>query len=174
MKKIYKLTDYVWEPGCQGGVFDIENHKRLVCKILHNGDIEELKNEYEIAKILRKNGISVPRYIGICKVEKDGRIYYGLIMQKIWDSHLVKENIPVWWVWRTISDTTTPEYIKGTELLAYEISKIEKILLRLEKQWIILKPKWYRGYDFQCLYSWEKDRVYLIDFWEIVLEMIDK
>ena len=66
--KIYEVNEFIGS-GVFGGYFRLNEYPQLGVKILRNNNFKEIKVEFKKGKILRKLGISVPRYIGIIKVK---------------------------------------------------------------------------------------------------------
>lgn len=163
LQERYTLWEQVAEPWCTAAVCLVQETKDLVAKVLLCKATIALEEEYHVAKLLQSHGISVPNFHWISKVKNRSRSYQGLIMDCIDDAILIKKNIPVGWVGRTIWNTLSEEYIRGAELLNVEVEKIESLDLPIAHQ----GPY---GFDWQWLYQKRTDRIFLIDFWEVIYE----
>lgn len=148
-------------------VYEVSWHDSLVCKVLKKisyNELEALQAEYLIWDYLRKNGISTPIYVWIYAViTPDSGKSVGMLMEKAPSgSILIKQNIPVWWEWKWIKNTTSEQYIRGYGVLCEEIKKIQRLPMNF-----IGKGEW--GCDFQWLYDPCGDKIYLIDFGEMIM-----
>jgi hypothetical protein len=168
---VYELGELVGKSGLEASVYRIKGKNKLVAKIFKNNSLSELKKEFEIGKIFQRNGISVPKFIGIFKVKMSNsdEVLNGLVMEVIEDCFLIKNNVNIGDISRQIENTNSSEYILGKKLLEVEIEKFKKLPIKL-----VGKGNW--GLDVQGLYSPLKNKIFLIDFGQMIVKekMIDK
>ena len=157
--KIYDLGKKLVS-GSQSEIFKIIGKEKLIAKIYKENFKENAKKEYEIGKLFQMNSISVPKYIGTCKVSKKDEeiIWDAVVMEYIEDSYLIKNSIHYY---KDKGRVPPKMYNRGKELLKIEIEKIEHLPFKL----ISTGYSW--GHDYQGLYSPLKDCIYLIDFGQI-------
>lgn len=161
--EVYRLWKEVAEAWCWWSVHYVKWYCELACKILNNNNFWSLEEEYKVWKLLQNNNVSVPDFKWIAMVKKSLKSYHGLIMDYIPDGVLIKRNIPVGWMGRTIRNTTSHDYKRGTQLLLEQIDKIESLDLPISDKGI-----W--NFDWQWLYNRQRDQIYLMDFGEINLD----
>jgi|TARA_Y100000310_G_C20278135_1_gene621269 hypothetical protein len=156
--KIYDLEKKLVS-GSQSEIFKIIGKEKLIAKIYKENFKENAKKEYEIGKLFQMNSISVPKYIGTCKVSKKDEeiIWDAVVMEYIEDSYLIKNSQN----YKDKGRVPPKMYNRGKELLKIEIEKIEHLPFKL----ISTGYSW--GHDYQGLYSPLKDCIYLIDFGQI-------
>lgn len=160
IKVNYNMWKEIWRSATGWIVFEIEWNNQLACKISPNLSYEEIEEEFKVGRLLALNWIFTPEYIWISEFNYNWEKCYGIIMSNIKNWILIKDNIPIWWIWATIRNTTSKEYIRWKELLEEEIKKINSINLPIQHIW-----NW--GFDWQWLYVPDEDKIYLIDFWNI-------
>ena len=163
--KIYDLEKKLVS-GSQSEIFKIIGKEKLIAKIYKENfksqftpPQENAKKEYEIGKLFQMNSISVPKYIGTCKVSKKDEeiIWDAVVMEYIEDSYLIKNSQN----YKDRGRVPPKMYNRGKELLKIEIEKIEHLPFKL------ISTGFSFGHDYQGLYSPSKDCIYLIDFGQI-------
>lgn len=159
----YELGEHI-ASGENSTIYRLKNKKNLVAKVFNCFSDPEyasnncliqiyLDNELKTGKFLKQKGISVPRYVGNCKVsgklidETSKKITEksydaeATILEFIEDSISIKEH----------DKKNTEVYERGLELLKQEKEKLNNINVC-------------PGGDFQGIYSQKRDKIYLVDF----------
>ena len=156
--KIYELDDNFKVFGCQSSIYKISGKEELIVKIFSSkyDSLKKAENEFKIGKLFKINNISVPKYIGICRVSKknESKIYNAVVIENIKDSYLIKNCAKYNDMWKVPSNMLN----RGRDLLKTEIKKIEHLPFKL------VSTGYSFGLDYQGLYSPSKDCIYLIDF----------
>ena len=162
---MYQLGELINSSGLEGHVYRIKGKEKLIAKVFLDRSIEEIEKEFEIGKMFQKNNISVPKFIGVCKVKRnnDSEIYDAIIMEVIEGAFLIRDNIPVGGVSQQIENTNSQEYIEGKKLLEIEMKKFNQLSIKLV-------GKGECGIDCQGLYSPSKKKIYLIDFGQMIIK----
>lgn len=142
-RKIYDLDEHIIGEGQFSKIYKIKGKSKLIAKVSRYGDLKDLKSDFDMAKLLRKNGISTPKYVGIVKVRLLNRKLDALVIEFIDDCILIKKE-----------NKYNYENLRARELFEKEIEKIERLNFKIE------------FYDLQGLYSKSEDKIYLIDFGE--------
>ncbi|NQZ84688.1 MAG: hypothetical protein HRU03_03125 [Nanoarchaeales archaeon] len=110
--KIYELENTCENLGMYSQLHKIIGKNKLIAKVSKFDDIEELKNDLEIGNLLRRNGISTPKYIGIAKGKLNGEIVDILVMEFVEDSKMLYR----------YSQNLSPEFMN--KLFRKEIDKL--------------------------------------------------
>ncbi|MCA9459591.1 MAG: hypothetical protein KC550_03515 [Nanoarchaeota archaeon] len=155
--KIYEVGESQGDGG-SGVFFRLKGYPRLGVKISRTNTLAYLNEELEKAKILRKLGISVPKYVGIIKVKiPENEI------QKNSLNAMLKE-IPKFWNALVVeyidSDVELCDSSEGKSQYFDELEKVRKLGIEVSTDVSISK---------NVLWSEKKQKMYFCDveFWEI-------